>query len=149
MLTYRTLLRTVAPPVLALGLTALMVHPLEAVQAAPIAAPAAAPVPAAMLGEHSPASASGSLSVGVPAVAFQQHATLTAGRLRTAALVNVAEPGGTVSIAGISGCTVTAEPGAPAWLDCPYAGAGVTVRVSVTLTDGRTFAQDALPVVAG
>ena len=149
MLTYRTLLRTVAPPVLALGLMALMVHPLEAVQAAPVATPAAAPVPDAMLAEHSPASAAGSVSVGIPAVAFQQPATLTAGRVRPAVLVNVAEPAGTASIAGMSGCSVAAEPGAPAWLDCPYAGTGVTVHVSVTLTDGRTFAQDALPVVAG
>jgi len=149
MLTYRTLLRTVAPPVLALGLAALMVHPLEAVQAAPVAAPAAAPIPASMLTEHSPVPASGSVSVGVPAVAFQQHATLAGGHLRTAVLINVAEPAGTAAIDGIAGCSVAVEPGVPSWLDCPYAGAGATVRVSVTLTDGRRFAQEALPVVAG
>jgi hypothetical protein len=148
MLTYRTLVRTVAPPVLALGLAALMVHPLEAVHLAPVAAPSAAPVPAALLAERSPA-ATGSVSVAVPVVAFQQHAALAGGRLRTAVLVDVAEPAGTAAIESIAGCRVAVEPGVPAWLDCPYAGGGTTVGVSVALTDGRSFAQDALPVVTG
>ena len=153
MTTSRMLLRTVVPPVLALGLVALVVHPLQAL-ASPTAAPATAPaaaVPPAMLADHASSARTpgSSVSSAIPVVAFQQRATLVGGRLRTAVLVNAADPAGTASLAGIPGCSAAAAPGAPAWIDCAYDGTAATVTVRVTLSDGRSFAQSGVPVVVG
>ena len=148
MTTSRMLARTVLPPALALGLVALVVHPLEAL-AAPTAAPAPAAAPAAMLAYNAALEGptGSAVTTAVPAVAFQQRATLAGGRLRTAVLVNVAEPGGTASVAGAPGCSATAVPGVPTWIDCAYGGPAATVTVHVTLSDGRVFADSELPVV--
>jgi hypothetical protein len=150
MTTSRTLLRTVLPPVLALGLAALMVHPLDAV--APAAA-APASTASVALADRVPltgsAAARGSLATAVAPVAFQAQAVVRAGRLRTAVLVNAAEPAGTATVVGSAGCSATATPGVPVWIDCPFSGRAATVNVRVTLSDGRVFADTALPVTRG
>jgi hypothetical protein len=151
MTTNRMLLRTVLPPVLAVGLVALVVHPLQAVQvpgAALASARSLAPAPAQMLAATSSSPAPGSVSAVVPAVAFQQHAVLAHGHLRTAVLINIAMAAGTATIEGIPGCSVQAPPGVPVWIDCATQDPSPSVRVDVTLTDGRAF-QDSLPVMPG
>lgn len=151
MTTSRTLLRTALPPVLALGLAALMVHPLEAVAPAE-AAPAertASTVLADRTSAAGTAAAGGSLATAIAPVAFQQQAVVRGGRLRTAVLVNAAEPAGTAALVGVAGCTAVAAPGVPAWIDCPFTGRAATVSVRVTLSDGRVLTDTALPVARG
>jgi len=131
----RDLLRAWAPPLLALGLAATLVHPLDAQIPRDSAARTAAPVsrPAAGIG------------VSVPGVAFTEQIRVTRGRIRTAVLVNVAEPGGVASVLSVSGCVVEARPGVVSWLDCAYSGDDETLTVSVTLKDGRRMTHTLAP----
>lgn len=142
----RNTLRTVVPPVLALGLVALVTHPVDAVT------PRASQALAGTGSISAPArtvttDASGNVAVSVPSVAFQQQLRVTAGRLHTAVLVNAAEPAGRASIRQIEGCQIALTPGVVGWLDCPYAGAG-TLTVDVLLSDGRHMTHTDLAAVS-
>ena len=131
----RNTLRTVVPPVLALGLVALLTHPVDAADLRPspqLAATGSMAAPARIVSTD----AAGDVVVTVPAVAFQQVLRVTGGRLRTAVLVNEGEPGGRASVPRISGCEIALTPGVVGWLDCPYPGTG-TITVDVQLADGR------------
>lgn len=131
----RNTLRTVVPPVLALGLVALVTHPVDAVTIQPprsLAATGGVSAPARVVTTD----AAGNVQVTVPAVAFQEQLRVTHGRLRTAVLVNAAEPAGRAWVRQIPGCEITLTPGTVGWLDCAYAGSG-TLTVDVMLSDGR------------
>lgn len=121
----RNTLRTVLPPVLALGLVALVTHPVDAV---PLDPPA--PVPAA-------APATG--------VAFEQQIHLADGRVRTSVLVGTAQPAGTATVIGAPGCSVALTPGVVGTVDCAYAARG-PVTVVVLLADGRRTTHTDQPV---
>lgn len=129
MSTNRMLLRTALPPVLALGLVALVVHPMQALAVASQAAQPTGPAASA-----------------VSPVAFEQTATLSGGRLRTTVL---ADRAGTASVVGVTGCTTAVAPGRPAHLDCAYTGRAATVSVVVTLADGRAFGDTGVIVHRG
>lgn len=133
----RTTLRTVVPPILALGLVAVVTHPVDAVDLSPQALPATGARPAV----------TGTMVASVPAVAFQEHLRVVDGRLHTAVLVNASQPTGRAHVSQLPGCTATLEPGVPAWLDCDYSGRG-PVTIDVTLADGRHTTHTAVPVVS-
>ena len=76
------------------------------------------------------------VSVSVPPVAFTERITHAEGRVRTAVLVNIAEPAGVATIVGLPDCTADAQPGIALWLDCAYAGGAGPLTVAVTLKDG-------------
>ena len=145
--------RSLAPPVLALGLALALVHPLdvgtqatqatashlpmtvssnESASAPALALPRAAVLPSTSRGVTQPVSY---LAVSVPAVAFIERI----GRIHTAVLVNAAEPSGVASVVGVEGCQVDAESGVVAWLDCVYTGDDETLTVAVVLSDARRF----------
>ncbi len=124
----RNTLRTVVPPVLALGLVALVTHPVDAVQLdRPTAAPATAVAPTG--------------------VAFEQTVHVADGRLRTAVLVGTAQAGGRATVLGAPACAVDLKPGLVGHLDCAYAGRG-PVTVVVLLADGRRTTHTALPAAS-
>jgi hypothetical protein len=128
----RSTARAVLPPLLALGLVALVaVRPVDALDVPP-------PVGLASTGQ-STVTAAGNVSVSVPPVAFTERITYADGRVRTAVLVNVAEPAGVATIVGLPDCTADAQPGVALWLDCAYAGDARPLTVAVTLTDGSRF----------
>lgn len=122
----RNTLRTVVPPVLALGLVALVTHPVDAVQLDPPKTPAAP-------------------AVAPTGVAFEQSIHVADGRLRTAVMVGTAQPGGRASVLDAPACTVALKPGVVARLDCAYAGTG-PVTVVVQLADGRRTTHTDVPV---
>lgn len=65
--------------------------------------------------------AKATISVGVPAIAFTRDIVSTNGKLRTPVLINAAERAGTATLFrdGIAtSCTVPAQPGVVAWLQC-------------------------------
>jgi hypothetical protein len=137
----RQTLRLVVPPVLALGLVALVaVRPVDAQDVQPSAASLASTG-----GRH--AAPVGNVGVTVPAVAFTEKITLADGRVRTAVLVNVAEHEGTASIVGLPGCSATAKPGVALWLDCAYHGKSGPLTVTVTLKDGPRYTSTVVPSV--
>lgn len=120
----RTVLRTVAPPVLALGLVAALIHPVDAL-----------PVPAvAPTGPAAPTTG----------IAFAERITLSDGRLRTAVGLGRDQRAGTASVVGAPGCRTDLAPGSVARLDCAYAGSG-PVTVSVVLKDGTRTSRTAMP----
>jgi hypothetical protein len=80
----------------------------------------------------------------VPIVAFQSDVRIVSGRLRTALLVNIAEPAGRARVAGVRGCVVNARPGVPVWISCRYHGNSQKLTIIVTLRDGRVITH---PVV--
>jgi hypothetical protein len=127
----RNTLRTVVPPVLALGLVALVTHPVDAMPRPP----AQSQGPAATLSAPARVLADG-VAVPAPAVSFQEQLRVADGRLRTAVLVGATEPAGRARVLQIPGCQVTLTPGSIGWLDCAYAGSG-TLTVEVLLSDGR------------
>lgn len=142
----RNTLRTVVPPVLALGLVALVTHPVDAVPLDPpqtLASTGGVSAPARVV-TTDPA---GNAQVTVPAVAFQEQLRVTDGRLRTAVLVNVGEPAGRAWVRQIPGCEITLTPGTVGWLDCAYAGSG-TLTVDVMLSDGRHMIHSDRAVVS-
>lgn len=131
----RNTLRTVVPPVLALGLVALVTHPVDAVTLRPpqsLAATGGVSVPAKAI----PADGGTTLKTVVPVVSFQEQLRVTGGRLRTAVLVNTAAPAGRARVLEIPGCQIALTPGVAGWLDCAYPGHG-TLTVEVLLADGR------------
>jgi hypothetical protein len=136
----RSTSRVVLPPLLALGLIALVVRPVDATDITPATDLASTGSPVA------PAPAAGGVSISVPAVAFTEQIALADGRVRTAVLVNIAERGGTGSIVGLPGCFVTAKPGVPAWLDCAYGGGTGPLTVAVTLKDGVRVTHTVVPI---
>jgi len=65
--------------------------------------------------------AKATISVGVPAIAFTKDIVSTGGQLRAPVLINAAERAGTATLFrdGIAtSCTVPAQPGVVAWLQC-------------------------------
>ena len=153
--------RSLAPPVLALGLALALVHPLdvgtqatqatashlpmtvssnESASAPALALPRAAVLPSTSRGVTQPVSY---LAVSVPAVAFIERIAIVGGRIHTAVLVNAAEPSGVASVVGVEGCQVDAESGVVAWLDCVYTGDDETLTVAVVLSDARRFTHTA------
>jgi hypothetical protein len=139
-------LRTAAPPLLALALVTVLVHPLTADSAQPplprTGGDAASREGAAPPSGAGRAASSGNVETSIPVVAFQEHMLVDHGRLRTAVLVNVSAPRGVASVAGEPTCQVEATPGIPAWLDCRVglrAADEVTVRVE--LDDHRVFTR--------
>ncbi|MFN8157229.1 MAG: hypothetical protein U0R68_07415 [Candidatus Nanopelagicales bacterium] len=124
----RNTLRTVVPPVLALGLVVLVTHPVDAVPLDP--PPTSAPAPAPSTG-----------------VAFEQQIHLADGHLRTAVLVGAAQPAGHATVVGAPSCSLALTPGVVGTLDCAYAGSG-PVTVVVLLADGRRTTHTDLPVGA-
>jgi len=127
----RSTARAVLPLLLALGLVALVaVRPVDAVDVPP-------PVALAGTGTgQSTVAAARNVSVSVPPVAFTERITYAEGRVRTAVLVNIAEPAGVATIVGLPDCTADAQPGIALWLDCAYAGGAGPLTVAVTLRDG-------------
>lgn len=132
----RTTLRTVLPPLLALGLVAVVTHPVDAVDPSSAALPATGGQPAVR----------GDVVTTLPAIAFQEQIRVVGGRLRTAVLVNVSQPAGRATVRQLPGCTATLTPGVPAWLDCAYSGRG-PVTIDIALADGRRSAHTDVPVV--
>jgi hypothetical protein len=136
----RSTLRLVVPPLLALGLVAAVaVRPVDAVDVPPSAEPADTG------GRH--AVPAGNASVSIPPVAFAEKITIADGRVRTAVLVNIAEPEGTATIIGLPDCSVTAKPGVPVWLDCAYGRHAKRLTVAVALNDGLRFTHTVVPTV--
>jgi hypothetical protein len=125
----RNTLRTVVPPVLALGLVALVTHPVDAVELDRTPVVAQAP------------------SVAPTGVAFEKTIRVDDGRLRTAVLVGTAQPGGRASVLGAPACAIDLQPGVVGRLDCAYAGSG-PVTVVVLLADGRRTTHTDLPVAS-
>ncbi|HET7901154.1 MAG TPA: hypothetical protein VFL59_08180 [Candidatus Nanopelagicales bacterium] len=130
----RTTLRTVVPPVLALGLVALLTHPVDAL-----------PSPTSTLPSTGATAARGGVQARVPGVAFQQQLRVVDGRLRTAVLVNVAAPAGRATVRELPGCAVALTPGVVGWLDCAYAGRAA-VTIDVVLADGERVTRSDVPV---
>ncbi len=137
----RSTARAVLPPLLALGLVAILaVRPVDA-QEVP------APTGLARTGGQVAAPA-GNVGVSVPTVAFTEKITLANGRVRTAVLVNIAEDEGTATIVGLDRCSATATPGVPVWLDCAYSGGAGSLTVLVTLEDGLRYTHTVEPSVS-
>ena len=145
MLSRRTA-RTVLPPLLALGLTAYVVHPIDSPGTSPGTRSASAVAPAASAG--SPGAGAGGVGVSVPAVAFTEQVVVTAGRLRTPVLVTESGSTGVASVVGLPGCSVPAEPGVVAWLDCAYPEDGRQLTVQVVLGGGVVYTHTVLPTRA-
>ena len=137
---HRDLLRVVAPPLLALGLVALVTRPapLEASGDWPVAATSYSGDLASLQSLAVTGARGGeTVSVTVPDVAFTARVAVVDGRLRTPVLVNAAEPPGEARLVGASEpCAVRAEPGVVAWLSCSVTSGG-RLAVVVTLDDGR------------
>jgi hypothetical protein len=134
----RSTVRAVLPPLLALGLVALVaVRPIDAQAVAPSLSLADTG------GRH--VARTGNVGVTVPAVAFTEKITRANGRVRTAVLVNIAEHEGTATFVGVPDCSVTAKPGIPVWLDCAYMGKARPLTVAVTLKDGVRVTHTVVP----
>jgi hypothetical protein len=61
------------------------------------------------------------ISTSIPAIAFTKDIVATGGRLHAAVLINAAEKPGTATLVrdGVAtSCSVQAQPGVVAWLDC-------------------------------
>lgn len=129
----RTTLRTVVPPILALGLVALVSRPLPADTDPDLGATATRTVTAAT-------------AATVPHVSFQNRIRIVEGRLHTAVLVSAAQPAGRALVTSIPGCVVALRPGVVGQLDCAYAGSG-SVTIDVALADGQHVTHTAVPVV--
>jgi hypothetical protein len=96
-------------------------------------------------GRH--AAPAGNLEVSIPAVAFTEKITLANGRVRTAVLVNIAEPRGTASIVGLPHCMTAATPGVVVWLECAHQGRRGPLTVVVTLRNGLRYTHTVVPSV--
>jgi hypothetical protein len=144
--TTRTLLRTAAPPLLALALATALVHPLADDAAAASLPSTGGHVTATddhrddRSSDHR-AAPSGNIAVSVPVVAFQKSVRVTASHLRTAVLVNIAAPRGVATVVGQPGCRVDAAPGRVAWLDCAVTRDLDEATVKVVLADHRVYTR--------
>jgi hypothetical protein len=162
----RNVVRVTVPPMLAIGLVAFMVRPIDVAPGGSTSTTVdAVTIPSTGGGYHEPcrgqaahqsrrpdakaiavtcpppgSTPAGNVEVPIAPVAFQAHAVVSGGHVRTAVLVNVAESqDARASIAGVTDCSVVASPGQPAWLDCSYTGAAKLFTVVVTLANGRRF----------
>jgi hypothetical protein len=142
MLSRRTA-RSALPPLLALGLVAVAVHPIDSPEALPGPRSAAAVAPAASPG--SPSAGAAGVGVSVPVVAFTEHVDVTAGRLRTPIIVNESGSTGVASVVGLAGCSVPAKAGVVAWLDCAYPARDGELTVQVALAGGVVYTHTVLP----
>jgi hypothetical protein len=144
--TTRNLLRTAAPPLLALALASALVHPLTD-DASAASLPSTGGHVAAP-GENArddstahPTGRDGNVTASVPVVAFQKSVRIDGSRLHTAVLVNVVAPRGVASIVGQPTCRVDAAPGRVAWLDCAVTRTLDEVTVKVVLADHRVYTR--------
>lgn len=144
----RSTVRIVVPPVLALGLVAVLVNPLAAAAPGDPAMAvtggttnAAASVPEAGPSRPSPA---GQIVVGIPTVAFTAHVAVRDGHLRAPVLLTDPAVSGRARVAGAvagPGCTASLTQGVPVVLDCAVTAVGSSPRIVVTLSDGRKVEQ--------
>jgi hypothetical protein len=99
-------------------------------------------------GRHAKAnSTSVPISVGISAIAFTKDIVATNGVLHTPVLINVAEQAGTATLVrdGVATtCSVQANPGVVAWLDCSLAASDptATYQVVVQTVYGKTASHD-------
>jgi hypothetical protein len=137
-------MRLALPPILAIGLVALLTAPLTASSAAPIDARPASVAGASIQNsvQASNTTPSANIRVGVAAVAFTESVTVVNGHLHAPVLLADETVTAFASIDGATtgaGCTAELTVGVPAWLDCSIDVApGAKPRVVVTLSDGRT-----------
>jgi len=87
------------------------------------------------------------ISVGISAIAFTKDIVSTNGVLHTPVLINAAEQPGTANLVrnGVAtSCSVQADPGVVAWLDCSLAALDPTAayQVVVQTVDGKTASHD-------
>lgn len=141
----RNTMRLALPPILAIGLVALLTTPLSASSAATLDTRPASLVTGLSLQSSVQASsttASANVRVGVAPVAFTESVTVVDGHLHAPVLLADETVTAFASVDGAStgaGCTAQLTVGVPAWLDCSIEVApGADPRVVVTLSDGRT-----------
>ncbi len=139
--------RIVVPPILALGLVAVLVNPLAAASPADqvmagtggtVHAAAPAYLPDSRTASPNPA---GMVVVGIPAVAFTADVAVRHGRLQAPVLLTDPSVSGRAHVVGAvtgTGCTADLAQGAPVVLDCVITAVGSSPRIVVTLSDGRT-----------
>lgn len=120
----RATARTVVPPLLALGLVALVTGPINETVPAPTAV---------RTGGQSPTAPTS--SVAVPAVAFTARVVASDGRLHVPVLLTDPTVTARVTLQSSPGCGVDLVQGVTGWIDCPVTAATTLV---VTLSDGRT-----------
>jgi hypothetical protein len=128
----RNVLRMVVPPLLALGLVALVTDPMDA---------ASMPTVVDLQSTHLPAGAGSgpsgsSASVGIPPVSLAREVRSVRGTIRTPVLL--ADPAVTGRAYVVPGdrCAVDLAPGVVRWLACDTDPGSV---VRVRLSDGRVF----------
>ena len=124
----------------ALALAALVVRPIDA----PVVRSDSRVLATTLSAQVGPAAGT-AVGVAVPVVAFTEHVVVTSGRLRTPVLVTSTAPAGVASVVGLAGCSVQAEPGVVAWLDCAYDGHGSRLTVRVELPGGVVYTHTVLP----
>ena len=131
-MTQRNVLRMVVPPLLALGLVALVTDPMDA---------AGMPTVVDLMPAHAPAApsdreASGGMTVAIPPVSLARDVRSVAGRVHTPVLLADPTVTGSAYVMPGTRCSVTLVRGVVSWLTCD-AAPGSTVRVM--LSDGRAF----------
>jgi hypothetical protein len=140
----RNTMRLALPPILALGLVALLTTPLSASSAAPLDARQASLTGSSILSsvQGSSTAASSNVRVGVAPVSFTESVTVVNGHLHAPVLLADETVTAFASVDGATtgaGCTAQLTVGVPAWLDCSIEVApGADPRVVVSLSDGRT-----------
>jgi hypothetical protein len=144
----RNTMRLALPPILAIGLVALLTTPLSASSAAPLDARQASLVTGSSIQssvQTSNTTASANIRVGVAPVAFAESVTIIDGHLHAPVLLADENVTAFASIDGATtgaGCTAKLTAGVPAWLDCTIDVApGGDPRVVVALSDGRTASK--------
>ena len=146
----RTTVRIVVPPILALGLVAVLVHPLAAASPSDRSMAdsggstnAVAPAYVPETGPSVPSPA-GQVVVGIPAVAFTAHVVVRDGRLRAPVLLTDPSVIGRARVVGAvtgPGCTARLAPGVPVVLDCAVTALDSSPRIVVHLSDGWKAVQ--------
>jgi hypothetical protein len=136
----RSTARAVLPPLLALGLVALVTRPIEApepVSTTNASSSSSLGARATGLTQTSGDSGTGqSVAVAVPVVAFTESLEASEGRLRVPVLLTDPTVTARATVESAPGCGVDLVQGVTGWVDCPVTA---ETQLVVRLSDGRTF----------
>jgi hypothetical protein len=132
-LSQRNILRLVVPPLLALGLVAVVTDPMDAADAPVVTALMSAQSPAAVAVDQSPTT---SVTVSIPPVSLAREVRSVDGKLHTPVLLADPTVTGSASVMPGNRCAVPLVQGVVSWLTCDAVPGSV---VRVMLSDGRVF----------
>jgi hypothetical protein len=138
----RSTARAVLPPLLALGLVALVTRPIDAPEPVLPASTSTFTTVGArttgLVGTTGTSGAAPSVSVTVPAVSFTDSVVASGGRLRVPVLLTDPTVTARATIESTPGCGVDLQQGVVGWIDCAVT---TQTRLVVQLSDGRAYSH--------